>query len=204
MITFILIIKSILAGFVVAVPGVTIGVLCIDHSIRGGMRLGVSAGFGAALADGIFGVIGCLGSSALMSGTTDPWIFKCAGAFLILLIGLKNLFINRSPMKKVLPKSEMLKTFLATFFLTLTNPLTVLGFVAIFTFFGMIVDEVPKITALYLGIGIFFGSLLWWLSLAFLSSLISQRMNLQNVQVVSRISGLLLIAISVILLSQAF
>lgn len=202
MITFLLLIKSVLAGFVVAMPVGPIGVLCIDHSIRGGMRLGVSAGFGAALADGIFGVIGGLGSAAIVHGATDPWQFKCIGAGLILLIGLKNVFSSRPPIKKVQLKSEMLKIFLSTFFLTLTNPLTILSFAAIFTVFGMVMDEVPKVTALYLGVGIFFGSLLWWLSLAFFSSLISRKMNLQNVQVVTRISGILLITFSAILFSQ--
>lgn len=202
MITFILLIKSVLAGFVVAMPVGPIGVLCIDHSIRGGVRLGVSAGFGAALADGIFGVIGGLGSAAIINGATDPWQFKCLGAGLILMLGLKNIFSSRPQMKKVQLKSEMLKTFLTTFFLTLTNPLTILSFAAIFTVFGMVMDEVPKMTALYLGVGIFFGSLLWWLSLAFFSSMISQRMNLQNVQIVTRISGVLLIIFSCLLFIQ--
>jgi threonine/homoserine/homoserine lactone efflux protein len=204
MITFILLIKSLLIGFVVAMPVGPIGVLCIDHSVRGGMRLGVSAGIGAALADGIFGFIGGLGSVAFVSGESDPWEFKCVGAVLILLLGLKNVFHNRPAKKRLHIKSEILKVFFTTFFLTLTNPLTVLSFAAIFAGVGIVMDEIPKITALYLGIGIFFGSLLWWLSLAFFSSLISKRMNVQNIQVITRISGVLLIIFSGFIFYQVF
>ena len=202
MFTILLIIKSILIGFVVAMPVGPIGVLCINHSIRGGMRHGISAGMGAALADGIFGFVAGLGSAALISGATDAWEFKLIGALLILLLGIKNIFTNRPLQKKSVVKSELIKTFVATFFLTLTNPLTVLSFAAIFAGVGIVLDEFPRVTALYLGLGIFVGSLLWWLSLAFFSSLISQRMNIQNIQVISRISGGILIAFAGIIFSQ--
>lgn len=202
MFTILLVIKSVLIGFVVAMPVGPIGVLCIDHSIRGGMRQGVTAGFGAALADGIFGFIGGLGSAALISGVSDPWEFKFIGATLILLLGLKNLFSSRAVDKHVEMKSELLKTFVTTFFLTLTNPLTILSFAAIFAGLGIVLDEIPKITAVYLGAGIFVGSLLWWLSLAFFSSMISKRMNLKNVSRITRISGVLLIAFASIIFLQ--
>lgn len=202
MITFLLLIKSILVGFVVAMPVGPIGVLCIDNSLRGGVRLGISAGVGAALADGILGFIGGLGSAALISGASDPWQFKCVGGVLILCLGLKNIFSNKVLAKSAELKREFLKTFLTTFFLTLTNPLTILSFAAIFAALDMALEEVSMSTAFYLGLGIFFGSLFWWLSLAFFSSMIFQRMNVQNVGTITKVSGVMLIACSCALFFQ--
>lgn len=199
MITLLLLIKSIFIGFVVAMPVGPIGVLCIDHSIRGGIKQGVSAGVGAALADGIFGFIGGIGSAALISGVAEPWLFQLIGAFLILVIGIKNLFTSKDIEHGVKVKSRHLKTCITTFILTLTNPLTVLSFAAIFAGLGIVLEDTPGITALYLGVGIFLGSLLWWLSLSFFSSLISKKMNLKNVKLVSRVSGGLLILMSALL-----
>lgn len=207
MFTLLLFIKSIVIGFVAAMPVGPIGVLCIDHSIRGGVRMGFSAGVGAALADGIFGFIGGLGAAALISGasdSSDPWEFKFIGATLILLLGLKNVFSNRAEEKSLERRSAVIKTFAMTFFLTLTNPLTILSFAAIFAGLGIVLEEIPKVAAIYLGFGIFLGSLLWWLSLAILSSMLSQRMNFQNVQKIAKLSGIVLIVFAAAIFVQIF
>ena len=52
-----LIVKGIIIGFGVAIPIGPVGVLCIDRTLKYGKKAGIISGLGAALADGIYGVL---------------------------------------------------------------------------------------------------------------------------------------------------
>ena len=55
--------------------------------------------------------------------------------------------------------------YFSTFFLTLTNPMTVFSFAAVFAGFGLAGATNNAASAGMLVLGVFFGSCLWWLLL---------------------------------------
>ena len=59
----ILLVKGIIAGFVIAAPIGPVGILCVQRTLSHGMPMGLSAGFGGAVADIGKSVGGSIGGS---------------------------------------------------------------------------------------------------------------------------------------------
>ncbi|MDR3666266.1 MAG: LysE family transporter, partial [Ignavibacteriaceae bacterium] len=85
----------------------------------------------------------------------------------------------------------ILKSYFITLFLTLTNPLTIFGFFALFAAFGL--DEgLSKFHASGLVIGVFSGSFLWFLSITTGSRFFRNKIELNGLKWVNRIAGVLI------------
>jgi threonine/homoserine/homoserine lactone efflux protein len=121
-------------------------------------------GIGAAFADGAYGLIAGFGLTAVSSFLVQQqyWIRLVGGLFLLYL-GIK-LFLT-TPGNKSAGKNDRSPwhAFITTFFLTLTNPATILSFVAVFAGLGLVSEGTDYMDALSLVIGITLGSACWWL-----------------------------------------
>ena len=71
--------KSFFIGLSIAAPVGPIGLLCIQRSLLGGWRIGFATGLGAATADGMYGLIGALGVSVLITSLTSAGPWQCNG-----------------------------------------------------------------------------------------------------------------------------
>ena len=80
--------------------------------------------------------------------------------------------------------------YASTFLLTLTNPMTILSFVAVFAGLGLV--EAERQGAVSLVAGVFIGSALWWLTLSGIVSLVRHKVNPSTMQWINRISGLVI------------
>lgn len=162
-----LFIKGLLIGFAIAAPVGPIGVLCIQRSLHEGFKIGLMTGLGAALADGVYGLIAGLGLTAISSVLVAQqfWIRLIGGAFLIYL-GIKTFLIP--PREKSANSSERSAwhACCTTFLLTLTNPATILSFVAVFAGLGLGTTSSEYASAFRLVLGIILGSAMWWLLLS--------------------------------------
>src|SRR4051812_8188873 len=125
--------KGLLIGFSIAAPVGPIGVLCIQRTLSYGRLSGLLTGLGAATADGVYGAVAAFGLTVVSSFLTGQqfWFQLIGGAFLFYL-GAKN--FKATPATKAASKEHkgLLFDYISTVFLTLTNPATILSFVAIF------------------------------------------------------------------------
>jgi arginine exporter protein ArgO len=87
-----------------------------------------------------------------------------------------------------------------SFFLTLTNPATILSFVAIFAGLGLVSAGANYLSAVVLVLGVFVGSAVWWLLLSGGVSLFRTRFNTRTLHWVNRISGVVIAAFGVFVL----
>jgi threonine/homoserine/homoserine lactone efflux protein len=183
--------KGLLLGFSIAAPVGPIGVLCIKRTLTGGMMAGLISGLGTAIADTLYGLIAAFGITAVSSLLLKYTIYLrlCGGIFLLYL-GY-NLLRSRpatNPAQSL--SSGNWGNFSSAFFLTLTNPLTILSFTAIFAGFG--VGDTPgnyKLAAIMVG-GVFSGSLLWWLLLSSLVGILRSRFDQRKLWIVNVASGI--------------
>src|SRR5580692_6006246 len=163
-----LFIKGLIIGFAIAAPVGPIGVLCIQRSLHDGFKIGLMTGMGAALADGTYGLIAGFGLTAISSMLVAHqfWIRLIGGVFLIYL-GVKILLTTPRE-KSASDKSDKSPwhAFATTYFLTLTNPMTILSFVAIFAGLGLGSASTDYSNAILLVMGIILGSAIWWLLLS--------------------------------------
>ena len=80
----------------------------------------------------------------------------------------------------------------STFVLTLTNPTTILSFVAIFAGLGLGDTGGDYVDATILMIGVFLGSALWWLGLSGVVGGLRERVGRRGLRLVNRTSGLVI------------
>lgn len=176
---FLLFAKGLLLGFAVAVPVGPIGLLCMDRSIRHGRLCGFSTGMGAALADTIYGAIAAFGISSIldmiMGYQKELRIF---GGVILILVGIK-MFLTPPPelqtAKSTGKRKSLIKLFSESFFLTLSNPMTILGFMAVYAGLGIKAASMSEIMIVLLGV--FLGSAMWWLSLSFGTFFLKQKLT---------------------------
>ncbi len=162
-----LFLKGIILGFSIAAPVGPIGILCIRKTLQFGRFSGLFSGLGAAVADTIFAVIAAFGltliSDALLAG--QFWLRLVGGAFLLYL-GWKTFFTKVLDKSQKISHTNLLHDFISTFFLTITNPMTILAFIAIFAGVGLSSISRSHWESLVLVLGVFLGSALWWLLLS--------------------------------------
>ncbi|MFC6386280.1 LysE family translocator [Sporolactobacillus kofuensis] len=182
-------------GFVIAAPVGPIGVLCIRRTLALGRIHGLVSGLGAASADACYGAIAAFGLtivSQLLLGQ-QFWLQLIGGCFLCFL-GMRTW---RSAVAKHQPQGmrqtgQIIGSYLSTFFLTLTNPMTILSFISIFA--GMGIPAGNPAAAMLLVIGVFCGSALWWLLLSVCVGYFREKMDTTRLGWINRFSALIILA----------
>ena len=116
---------------------------------------------------------------------------RVGGSFLCFL-GLKT-FLSKPAEKAASTKGNgLVGSYASTFFLTITNPVTMLSFAAIFAGFGVGGAEVNYFSAAILVIEVFVSSALWWFFLSSSVTLFREKFNPHRLLWVNRISGIIL------------
>jgi len=183
--------KGLVIGFVIAAPVGPIGVLCARRTLMHGRRAGFYSGMGAATADAIYGFIAAFGLTLISDMLLEyhTWL-RWAGGAVLLLLGAKAI-LSRPVKKYDLPRSarHYAGLYSSTFFLTLTNPMTIFSFAAVFAGFGLAGAKGSVLATATLIIGVFLGSALWWLFLVGIFSLYRRKFQSHEIQWLNRISG---------------
>lgn len=168
MIAFALFAKGLAVGFAVAAPVGPVGVLCVRRTLSEGRLMGLVSGLGAALADAFYGAVAALGVAAVAGFLLAHLVaLRLIGGVILCLIGYRTFRAPpASPATGPVETVSLVGAFGSTFLLTLTNPLTILSFAAIFAGLGLgeAAGE-PAMAAALIG-GVFLGSAIWWLGLA--------------------------------------
>lgn len=185
-------IEGIVLGFAIAAPVGPIGVLCIRRTMQYGRLSGIFSGLGAAVADMFYGAIAVFGLDLLSDFLLEWqfWLRVCGGIFLVVW-GFR-IFISK-PKEKTNSATHagLLKDFVSTFLLTLSNPLTIITFLAIFAGLGLVKNVTHH--GIFLILGIFLGSCIWWLILCEGMTFIRKRVSHNFMTWVNRVAGLIII-----------
>lgn len=185
--------RGLIIGFSIAAPVGPIALLCIRRTLTQGNLSGLISGLGAATADAVYGCVAGLGltfiSNLLIS--QQLWLRIIGGTFLCYL-GIK-IFVSQPAKQAAIAKStSLVSDYASTFFFTLTNPLTILSFAAIFAGLGVASNSGNYLSAIILVLGVFTGSALWWLILCSTISLLRTKLSPPRLQWVNRISGVII------------
>jgi len=185
-------IKGIVVGIVIALPVGPVGVLCVRRTLFEGMAFGLLSGLGAAAADAIFGVIACFGLTVVRDEILQysNWLSAAGGLFL-LYVGGRALLERRVREPEPLAGEALFGAFASSFALTLTNPITILAFAAIFAKVG--IDEGASLAAIGVLVGgVFLGSALWWLGLSIGIAWLRRHAHRFTLVWLNRVSGAIL------------
>jgi threonine/homoserine/homoserine lactone efflux protein len=198
-------IQGVVLGFSIAAPVGPIGVLCIRRTLAKGMIAGLISGLGAATADAIYGIIAICGVSALSVVLLEykTYLHFVGGTFLLYMGYI---------IFKALPASveavggdsteTILRDYVSTVFLTLTNPMTIFSFAAILAGLDVETGGARYLAPALLVGGVFIGSMFWWLCLSVMVNLLRSNFSRSWLKVVNQISGLIIIGFGIFSLSN--
>ena len=196
--------KGVLVGLIIALPAGPVGVLCIRRTIFHGRLAGFLSGLGAATADAVFGIIAGFGLTVISDLLLDyqEWL-RFGGAAFLLVIGVRALGADSLAGTSSQRDPEgLLADYASTFVLTITNPITILAFLAIFAGIGFTGAEATLGRAAILVLGVWLGSLLWWAGLALGAGLMRSSFRRDHLVWINRGSGGLLVFSGIALLGS--
>ena len=187
--------KGLIIGFSIAAPVGAIGLLCINRTLSQGSIVGFVSGLGAATADGFYGCIAGFGLTFVSDFLIEQqfWLRFLGGIFLCYL-GVKTFISKPIEQTVAIANSSLVNAYFSTLILTITNPLTILSFVAVFAGVGLADTSKDYSSAAVLVLGVFLGSASWWLLLSISVGLVRKKFDIHALKLVDRASGLIIIA----------
>ena len=201
---------GLLVGFPIAAAPSPMFFLILRRTLARGWRSGLVSGLGIATGDAIYASIAAFGVVTVLNLLIGQrrWI-GLVGGLAILLIGVRAIVVSAPPPRPSpgtgegrATGAEGVKDYASTLGLTLSNPPTILSFLAVFAGLGVHVGSGWQ-PAVALVLGVTFGSALWWVLLTTLISLVRQRISPTVTRAISVTSGLALIIFGLLITLQA-
>lgn len=199
---FLLIFKGLLIGIIASAPMGPVGILCIQRTMQKGRNYGIVTGAGAALSDIIYALITGFGLSFVMDFIDKPqnifWL-KLIGSAMLFIFGIYMLRTHPREFRKRRSnnKGTLVHNFTTAFLLTLSNPLIIFLFIALF---NMLTFVIPGNVVLQcVGyMSIVAGAMLWWLGLTYVINKMSNNFGLRGVLRLNRTIGSVVVVASVL------
>lgn len=196
-------VRGLLIGLSIAATVGPMCFLCIQRTLQRGQLYGFVSGLGIATADGVYGSVAAFGLTLISNFLINEqtWIRLLGGLFLIYL-GIKTI-ITKPAERAATTKARAngyFGAYASTLILTLTNPLTILSFAAIFAGIGVGGANKSVVSATAVVLGVFTGSTLWWIILTTAINLLRKKFTYQWLLWINRASGAIITAFGVVAL----
>ncbi len=188
-----LILAGIAAGLLISVPLGPVGVLIIRKTLNKGRYAGYFGGAGATTADTFFSIIAGFGVSVITDFIDSYQMeIRIVGGLILMTLAYKIFMANVvNQIKQKGSKSTLWADFMHTYFLTLSNPLTIIVVGAIFAAGGPGKDA-GHFVILTLISGVFIGAASWWLVLVTLVNLFRKKIRLKTLWYLNKVTGILI------------
>lgn len=190
-------VRGLIVGVGIAAPVGPIGLLVIQRTLDRGRVTGLVSGLGAATADLIFGLIAAFGLTlAAQALTSAATVLSVVGGLFLVWLGVTTFGRPLAPRAAAANEATgrgLWGAWASTLLLTLTNPVTILVFVAILSGAGLLEAGGAVMSGALLATGVALGSALWWLLLSGGVSLLRHRVTPAVLRWVNRGAGVLLV-----------
>lgn len=198
----ILIMKGMLIGMIESSPMGPIGVLCVQRTLKKGRKYALATGAGAAISDIMYAFVTGLGLSFVLDFVNteqNVMIMKIIASIILLAFGINIFRTDPEKCMKTDPQKtgSMFYNFITGFGLTLSNPLIILVFLALFNTFSFSpsADSVTEQIAGYSGI--YIGAIIWWCFLTFLVSRMKQKFGAKGINIFNKTIGTIVTCIAI-------
>ena len=196
--------KGLVIGFTIAAAVGPISLLTIRRTIAHGQLYGLVSGLGVATADATYAGIAAFGLTAitglLLSGR---FALALAGGAIIVLLGIRTMLAKPGEVARDVDRPGLVGAFASIFALTMTNPLTILSFAAVFAGLGL-ASGATFVDALVVTLAVWAGSSLWWVLLTSIVAWLRERVSSGALLWVNRISGAALVVFGLVAIWAAF
>lgn len=192
--------KGIIIGLMVSIPLGPIGVLCIQRTLNKGRKSGFVSGLGAAGADTFFALVAGLGISMIITFIKAQHIyFQIIGGVIVMYLGIHIFFTN--PVKQLrlqrTSQNKLSQDFISVFFLTVSNPMAIFFFLAMFAGVNLAGDDIKLFHVGLIVAGVFLGSSSWWFVLTTFVNIFRNRFRLKSIWWMNKVAGVIIFFLGV-------
>jgi threonine/homoserine/homoserine lactone efflux protein len=199
---FSLLARAVGLGFAIAAAVGPISLLTIRRTLVHGQLYGLVSGMGVALADATYAAIAAFGLTAVTSILVGGRVaLGVIGGLVLIWLGFRTFMSRPSAAAADAARPGLVMAFASIYALTMTNPMTILSFAALFAALGLSGGAVSDAIALTLGVLI--GSALWWVVLTTFVGRLRSRVTARGLTWVNRISGAAILAFGVLAIASA-
>ncbi len=198
-----LFVRGLILGFTIAAAVGPISLLVIRRTLAEGRLVGIVSGMGVATADGTYGAIAAFGLTAITELLVD-WrraLGLVGGAFLLWVAWRTSRSVPGDAATTSDGRRGLTGAYLSTLALTLTNPMTILSFAALFVGLGVTGGDAAGAASLTLGV--LAGSAAWWVVLVTVVGAFRSRLTSTGLRRVNMVSGLIIGAFAVVAILSA-
>lgn len=191
-------------GIVLSAPVGPVNILCIQRAFRSGFLSGLAAGMGAVTADALFAALAAFGFGAV-SGFVEghSHVLQAVGGLVLLLYGVRVARAHPHLDASGPAPTSLSATAIGTFGMTVTNPATIFGFLALF---GSLGDLAPgpgdRLGAGLFVVGVFAGGATWWFAVSMLVAFLRDRMTDDTLARINQVAGGLLVLFGAVMLGR--
>ena len=193
-------VKGLLVGMVASAPMGPVGVLCIQRTLNKGRWYGLVTGLGAALSDIIYALVTGLGMSFVLEFIEQPrtmYFLQLFGSIILIAFGYYTFRTKPHLRPSSSKRNSLMKNFASGFAVTVSNPLIIFLFLALFARFTFVVPEhIGQQTLGYLSI--FLGAMLWWYGLTYVVDKLRATFELERIALINQIIGVIVMTVSVL------
>ena len=202
--------KGMLVGLMVSIPLGPMGVLIIQKTLHKGALSGFIAGMGAASADLFFAAVVWSGLGFVINIVqAHELLLQIIGGIFLIVIGLKIYFDN--PIRQIrqrrqgrVSKTGLLGDYLSLFFLTVSNPITVVVFMAVFAGMSVFGESSSLLGEVLVVAGVLLGGGVWWYTLSTLVNIFRKKFRLRVLITINRVSGMIITILGALVILSAF
>ncbi|OFW81401.1 MAG: hypothetical protein A2887_03770 [Alphaproteobacteria bacterium RIFCSPLOWO2_01_FULL_40_26] len=193
--------KGIYLAFYIVVPIGAISVLYIRRTLRKGLLSGIVSSFAVTTAEGFY-AYGAIYGISLISDFLLQYriILQTCGTVFLVIIGIKTFMAK--PLKKVdIGKKNLAYDYFSMLFLTLANPMTIIGFVAVFAGFGAHNYGYDPLCSFFMLFGFIFLSISYCMFLVFFSNYLKSKFGVKDYdlfKMLNQVSGLVIIVFTLL------
>jgi len=195
--------RGLVLGFTIAAAVGPISLLTIRRTLAHGRIYGLASGLGVAAADATYGGIAAFGLTAVTSVLVGGrLLLGLIGGLFLLMLAWRTFKSRPDEVAVADDRPGLVGAFVSIFGLTMTNPMTILSFAAIFAGLGVVGRGGADAALLMLGV--FCGSASWWLILTSVVSALRTRVSVGGLVWVNRVSGVVLLGFATWSIAGAF
>lgn len=193
------IVKGLIIGVIVSAPIGPIGILCAQRTLSKGQAHGYATAIGATLSDLFYAIIAVFSMSFVVDFIEDnKFMLRLGGCAAIFFYGLYTYLNNPvNKLNKIQPTKDYIQDGITSFGLTITNPLVILLFLALFAKFNYIADNSTFADNILAILFIIAGATFWWVLLIHIINKFRGRFNIRGMWILNRYTGIVLMLISI-------
>lgn len=198
---------GVIAGVLLAMPFGPINLLGLQRAVERGFFGGLAAGLGILLADGLVALLAALGVNAIPGAIREyRAAIQVLGGLALLVAGVRLYLTPASLSTRIETRKARLTDYTwdipAMFLLTVTNPPSVLGLLAIYAGVSSFVEVETVLDALTMVASIMGGSFLYWFLVSEWIAQARHRFDKVQLGLINRTAGLVLIGFGVLLVGE--